>query len=400
MKINEREKPMKRNGLLIITLLSIAGVVAAAPAQAATGEVTWTATAGLGYDSNPYMTPNAPYFDLAQTGNPLVVPNKQSGLFVPLGLGFDYMAASGLEFKYSFDGDLYLASALRNANTYDNDITLGWNMMLGDTDFYAGLLAGYHRKIYFDRDTGLPKVTTVSGTNVSNRYTHFDFGGEMKLKQKIGDTEYNLDSKLAKLSYKDPIVISPLDHLLFELGGSGRFPLGGKSTKLKLGYDFTLRNYDSRPAFNLLGVQSAANGTLVYHYHTLNAQLFRKFDKSFMAFLDYWHTWRLDRALGYNSYTKDRVKLRLRYHFDSDFLVRGSIDYSRKNYPNAFAYDNPVAGMKKYNTLDVSLKAEYENVFSDNGSIWISGDYIKQNSSDLRYAYNQAQVQIGADWKI
>lgn len=395
---------MKRKRLRIITLVWLAAITAI-PAKASAGnleDIVWTATAGIGYDSNVYLTPKASYNDLSQPGNPLIVPNVQSGFFVPLGLGADYTGASGMEFKYRFDGEIYLNSALSNANTYDHNATLGWNSMLGDAELYTGLLAGYHKKVYYDRDTGEAKLTRVSGTNISNRYTHFDVGGEAKLKKEIGDVEYRLDTKLAKLLYNDPIVISPLDHWLFELGGSGRMPLGD-ATKLKLGYDFTLRNYDSRPAFDLQGVQRRANGMLIYHYHTLNAQLFQKFSKNFMAFLDYWHTWRKDRVFGYNSYSKDRVKLRLRYHPERDFLFRGSIDYSRKNYPNAFAYDNPVGGRKTYNKLEGTLKGEYRGLFGgDYGDpdFWIEGKYTKQNSSDLRYAYNRAQIMTGGDWKF
>jgi len=377
---------------------------------AITDGVVWSATAGLGYDSNVYLTPSAPYNDLAQPGNPLIVPSKKSGLFVPLGLGANYTEPSGMEFKYRFDGQIYLNSALSNASTYDNDATLGWNMTLDGAyanwlqgaDFYAGLLAGYHKKIYYDRDTGEAKLTRASGTNVSNRYTHFDFGGEAKLRQQIGSTEYKLDSKLAMLFYNDPIVIAPLDHLLFELDGSVRFPLGGKSTKLKLGYDFTMRDYTDRSARDLQGVQSRANGLLIYYYHTFNAQLLQKAGKHFMVFLDYWHTWRIDGALGYNSYSKNRVKLRLRYHPGRNFLFRGSVGYSRKNYPNAFAFDNPAGGRKTYNQLDASLKVEYEHLFTGYGepTLWLKGNYVKQNSSDLRYVYNQAQAIIGADWQF
>lgn len=393
---------MKYRSLMTALLWAAAVVAAPAPATAGDEGMLWSASAGLGYDSNVYLTPDAPYNDLSQAGNPLIVPNKQSGLFVPLGLGADYSAPSGMAFSYRFDGEIYLNSALRNANTYDNNATLGWNMTLGGADFYAGLLAGYHKKIYYDRDTGEAKLSRVSGTNISNRYTHLDFGGEAKLRQKVGNVEYKLDTKLAMLFYNDPIVMAPLDHMLFELGGSGRFPLGSKSTKLKLGYDFAIRDYSNRSARNTQGVQSRANGLLTYYYHTVNAQLFQKLGRKFYAYLDYWHTWRIDGAVGYNSYSKDRVKLRLRYHLTRNFLLHGSVSYSRKNYPNAFAYDNPAAGKKTYNLTEASLKAEYDHLFSGFGdpSLWIKGDYVKQSSSDLRYAYNQTQAVIGADWQF
>ncbi|HKI62278.1 MAG TPA: hypothetical protein VKA31_08290 [Mariprofundaceae bacterium] len=399
-----------KSNLLKISLLSATLAVAAAPADAAKKAdegLTMTASLGLGYDSNAYLTPKAPYNDLAQPGNPLIVPKVQSGLYIPVGLGAKHLDSSGMEFSYKFASEYYLNSALRNASTYNNDAKLGWHFSLDggppkDSDLYVGFLAGYHKNIYTDRDTGEAKLTRVSGTNISNRYTHFDIGGEAKLKQKVDDVQYELATKLVRLSYNDPIVIAPLDHNLFELGASARFPLGDESTKLKLGYDFAIRDYTNRPARDALGVQSRANPLLTYLYHTAGAQLFHKFSRNFLVFLDYERTYRIDRFVNYNGYTKDKVKLRVRYHVSPDFMLRAKVSYSRTNYPHAFAFDNPAGGQKKYKALKASVKAEYESYLSalSDPVIWAKADYIKQTSTDLRYTYNQDQVMIGSDWKF
>lgn len=397
---------MERKAILKAFLLCLAMGMIAAPAYAAKKNtdriVLTTVGIGVGYDSNVYLAPKAPYFDLAQGVQ--VVPQVKSGLFLPLTLEAEYKEASGMEFKYKFDGKLYPDSALNNASTYDNDATLGWNSTLDSglqgAELYAGFLAGYHKNTYFDHDTGQAKLTVASGTNISNRYTHFDIGGEAKLKHKVDNVEYELLSKLINLMYSDPIVVAPMDHILFELGGSARFPLGDDATKLKLRYDFTMRDFANRPARNALGVQSRANPLLIYYYHTLNVQLFHKFGPHFMAFLDYWRTYRVDSFVKYNSYTKDRIKLRLRYRPSHDFIVRGSVAYSQRKYPNAFAFDVPAGGSKSYKKLDFSLKSEIGSLLPSLGdpALWGKVDYIKQTSTDLRYDYNQAQASIGGDW--
>jgi len=377
--------------------LSWAWAVVPAHAANASGDLAMTATVGLGYDSNVYLTPKAPYVDLAQPGNPYVVPKVQSGLFVPLGFDLKTASGSGTEFHYAFDGNLYVNSALSNASTYDHIATLGWNTALDHGgEFYWGFLGGYHRQIYFDRDTGLAKLSRISGTNISNRYNHFDFGMEAKYQQKVDDVEYKLDSKLVMKNYSDPVVVAPLDHLLFELGGSARFPLGSDATKLKVGYNFRAEKYSSRAARDAAGVQSAANGLLTYYYHTGSIQLFHKFSRNFMTFLDYEGTYRSDNYVSYNNYFKNKVKLRLVGRLSRDVAMRLKVAYSKTSYPHAFAFNTAAGGKKTYKKLYASLQGEYE--LTGASKLWVRANYTNQDSSDLRYVYNQTQAMIGGDW--
>lgn len=386
----------------IVGLLPLVLLWAAAPAHAAangSGDLVMSATVGLGYDNNAYLTPKASYIDLAQPGNPLVVPKVQSGLFVPLGFDVQSLGVSGMEFNYSFDGELYVNSALSNASTYNHKATFGWNSVLDNgAKFYWGVLGGYHRQIYFDRDTGLAKLSRTSGTNISNRYNHFDFGVEAKLQHEMDDVDYRLNTQLVMKNYSDPVVVAPLDHLLFELGGSARFPLGGDTTKLKVGYDFHIEKYTNRSAIDANGVQSKANGLLTYYYHKGTVQLFHKFSRSFMTFLDYEGTYRSDNFVSYNNYFRNKVKLRLLSRVSRQFSLRTKLSYSNTYYPNAFAFNTPAGGRKTYKKFYADLKGEFE---LDNGSkFWLKGNYTKQDSSDLRYVYNRAQVMIGTDWKF
>jgi len=389
--------------VLNIVILSACMSIAIAPAHAAkktTERFFSDFSIGLGYDSNVYLTPKASYIDLGQAGNPLVTPNVQSGLYIPLALEAGYMTTSGITSKYKFDGAFYMNSTLSNANTYNHNITLGKNITFDSgSELYVGLLAGYHKKIYYDRDTGEAKLSRTSGTNISNRYTHFDFGGEAIFQKQINNVKYELNSKLATLVYNDPIVIAPLDHNLLELGVNARFPVFGQTTKLKLGYDFTARDYTNRRARDASGAQRAANALLTYFYHDLNAQLSWKVSNNLKAFLDVQHVYRIDNFVNYNNYTKDKVKFRLRYKLSPDAFLRAKVSYSHRKYPNAFAFDNPIAAKKKYDTLTASLKGEYRISSLGAPALWGKISYLKQDSSDLRYVYNRMKVAAGGSWK-
>lgn len=405
--LSKRSNNMKRKLILTMVQSCMAMGLLAAPVYAANNSADgglWQVQAGvgMGYDSNAYHAPKTPYQDLAQGVQ--VVPNVQSGWFAPITLGAEYKEPTGMAFKYNFAGDVYLNSALQNANSYDNTAKLGWNSVLDSGSegsvLYAGFLAGYHKNIYVDHDTGLAKVTRASGTDISNRYTHFDIGGEVKIKYLSNDVEYKLSSQLVSLMYSDPVVVATMDHVLFGFGGSARFPLGDNATKLKVGYDFAMRNYTNRPARNAQGVQSRANPMLRYYYHTLSGQLYQKFSRNFMAFLDLERTYRVDNFAKYNSYTKDKVKLRVLYRLSHDSKIRGSVAYSQRKYPNAFAFDVPAGGSKDYKKLNVSLKGEVATLFSSLGDpvLWSKVNYMKQTTTDLRYQYNQTEASVGAEW--
>ena len=204
---------MKRRRLCKIAMLSVAVIALAFPAHAATDQPegwTMSASAGLGYDSNVYDSPKTPYFDQALLVPAVVTPNVQSGVFVPLEFDARYLA-DNMEFRYQFDGELYPSSKLSNANSYDHDVTLGWTRALDGwfqgAELYGGLLGGYHRQIYYDRDTGTPKLSINSGTDISNRYTHMDIGGEMRLHKKSDDMEYNLEGKVVNDDDLEPMRI-------------------------------------------------------------------------------------------------------------------------------------------------------------------------------------------------
>ncbi len=399
---------MKRRRLLNMTMMSVVAVALAFPAHAATDQPegwTMSASAGLGYDSNVYDSPKTPYFDQALLVPAVVTPNVQSGVFVPLEFDARYLE-DNMEFRYQFDGELYPSSKLSNANSYDHDVTLGWTRTLDGwfqgAELYGGLLGGYHRQIYYDRDTGTPKLSINSGTDISNRYTHMDIGGEVRVHKKSDDMEYTLEGKVVNLLYDDPVVMAPMDHTLLELGGSVRIPVGSYATKLKGGYKFAMRDYDARHAWNAQGVQSVTNPLLTYYYHTLNAQLFHKFGHSFMMFVDYWRTYRIDSFAKYNNYTKDRAKLRLRYHLSRDLLLRSVFTYTYKKYPNAFVFAIPGNVKKKFTKLGVTLQADYDPHINSMGAptLWMKAHYYRQNSNDPRYTYNKVQAVIGGDWNF
>ncbi len=394
-----KHKNIKKS-IALCALISMTSV----SAYAASNEegLVLKAGAGLGYNSNVYHTPSAAYVDLAQPGNPTVVPNVQSGLFVPMNFDANYQTNSGLEMGYKFDSNFFLGSALKNANTYDHDIKLGKTIGFGQekskTSVYVGIFAGMHKKLYVDRDTGVAKFTRVSNVNISNRYNYKDTGLEAEFKTRMKGIDFVANAATTKLAYDDPIAISSLSHSRNQLGAYVRIPVMGKNVKVKLGYDYMSRDYDKRRARNLSARLVATNDLLSYTYNTLSGQLLWKANKKTLVLLDAEQTKRKDKFVGYNDYTNNKMELRLRYKFDNDAFIRGKLAYSKLDYANAFAFENTAAPKKTAKTTSMSLKAEHKLARWGEPAVWTGFDYKSVVANDLRYNYKLTEMSVGGDW--
>ncbi len=363
------------------------------------------AGAGLGYDSNVYLAHDGSYVDLAQTGSPLVTPEIQSGFFIPANLKGKYRnpLTSRRDFLLSFRsrGNFYLDSNKDNANDYDNKLKLGINFITRqvkkeEDTLYAGGFAGYHKELYIDRDTGLDKTSSITFTDISNRYTYFSYGVEGDYERETGRFKYGVGGKVEKRNYENPVVVSKLDHLYYALLAKVKIRISGP-LKLKGFYKYSVRDYDERPSRDSNGTLLSTNPTRNYSYHTLGTTLRGRVSSTLVAYLDYKLTLRKDDFQGYDDYTKNKIGVRAIYDDGDRFRSRLSLSYWNRNYDKAFAFDNPAGGKKDYDGYRIKGKGEYS--FHENWSAWVEGKYQVEDSTDLRYDYDRYQAMAGVQWK-
>jgi len=368
--------------------------------------ITMTAKAGVGYDTNVFRSPDITYVDLSKPGNPIVVPNVQSGVLIPL--GFDARYTSDLFIAtYRFDGDLYTNRSLSNADIYNHKFDIGRKFKtpaqwLGVDDFYAGFTLKYHQQTYVDRDTGLDFVTSASGTDVSNRFDYLGLGTKVRLKKRTDLAIFHAKFSFERRFYSDPIVISAWDHNYFVIGGDARFPIWDR-TSLKLGYTFSIRDFSERPSHSANGALTRANPTVTYYYHSPAITLKHRFSKALVTFFSYERTYRQDTFVGYNDYTRDKLKLRAIFKPSKDVNLRLAASYRKRDYDNAFAFDNPVTGIgsKTFNIYTANARGEFKLGFlpSKHWALWGEVDYRNQASGDTRYDYKRTQVMGGVKWE-
>lgn len=366
-------------------------------------KVTVEASAGLGYDSNIYQTPGESYIDYSQTGNPLVVPEVQTGFFIPVKGKISYAtqpsAKLDLIAEYLLRGQIYPSED--NGNEYTNKISAGGKYLFKrkgsrKSSLYAGLFFGNHKEVYVDHDTGLEKTTTTTSTDISDRYVYNNIGLESEYKKSMGRHGLDVSFKWETRDYEDELVVSQLDHQYISLGGSYDYDIN-KSLKFYAGYTYANRDYDERKANNLDGSLNATV-TREYVYHILEASLRHRLNKELVMYYDLKHSIREDQYVGYHDYSRNDVSVRALYEPLPKLSLRGKVTYWKRDYDNAYAFDNPAMEQKEYDGLSFSFKGEYE--LRPQMSVLGELKYNDRNSTDTRYDYDGYQLVATVEYKF
>ncbi|HSM99337.1 MAG TPA: hypothetical protein VLS47_10025 [Gallionella sp.] len=395
------------NKILFFIIAMIVPSVAFAAITPPTGQggIAWSISTGLGYDSNVYHAPRATYTDYAAVpvgSNPTVVPQKKSGYFIPYEMKAELAKKPERDNRLlgavTADGSFYLGG-FSNANDYNVRLLAGPEFVLGregksENTLYVGALIGKHKQVYFDHDSGLDKATTLSGTDISNRYSYMSTGFEAKYKHRTGKVDFGFVGQYINYDYEDPVVVSQQDHAYSRLGADVSLPIATQ-IKLDLSLDHTVRDYSDRHTHDAMGVYSSTNPLLLYTYNAFGATLRNRISPDWLLYLDYDHTQRADAYVGYNDYKENRYGARLLYE-QGRFKSRLALHHWGRDYPNGFAFDVAGQGAKTYSGNDLKFKAELEQ--TKNSSFWAELVYKSQNSTDLRYDFVGSQIAAGMSW--
>ena len=391
--------------LIAATLMSV-NVSAATTPEAEPGDVRWSIATGLGYDSNVYRAPRAPYIDYAALligSNPTVTPQKKSGFFVPFALKAETAKHSSQDTRLTGSatatGSFYTQAELRNANDYNVRLQAGPEFILAragksENTLYIGGLLGKHKQVYVDHDSGLGKTTTLSRTDISNRYNYMSMGGEAKYKHRTGKIDFGFIGQYVNYDYEDPLVVSQQDHTYYRLGGDISLPIVSQ-VKLDLSLDHSVRDYSKRHSHDALGVYKSAYPLLRYTYNAVGVTLRDRISPAWLLYLDYDLSRRTDAYVGYNDYRESRYGARILFE-QGRFKSRLALHHWGRDYPNGFAFDVAGQGAKTYSGNDLKLKAEWEQ--SKTISYWTDLVYKAQRTTDLRYDFVGSQIMAGISW--
>ncbi len=396
---------MRNNQLAVpVVCLALASPMVAIAADSEKSAWSLAVETGLGYDSNAYLAPSDPYVDYAPATPQLVTPVKHSGVFIPLGLDADYngrgKSKSGLIGSYSFSGSYYPGAETENANEYNHMLKGGMEFLLRQRGRREDTVSitpyfGVHDKTYFNRDTGDQMVSNV-GTDLSDRYSYNVTGLKAELKHDTSRLPHSLHVEAARRDYVEPssTAFDSYDHDYFRAGGDVEFSIA-KPTKLVVSYDYYTRNFDEWKARDLSG-NSVPGTAREYVYNQLGASLRQKINNDFAVYLDYDVTDRKDKYVGYNDYIKHSYGLRAIYDKEN-IRIKGKAVWWKRDYDNAFAFDNPTQDDMSYKSAEYSLKGDYG--LNKHHGLWAELKSVDQQSTDLRYEYDRQRFMAGWRWE-
>ena len=365
------------------------------------GEFNLLVTAAYGEDDNVNRTPAAPYVDLSDPGQPLVVPEPVAGTYVPMNLLAEYVVHnedSDFLVGFELDGDYYPYDELAN-DEETRRLHMGVNLVLGEREnrrrtLESAFFVTEHFQLNFDTDDGIDR--DINGFDISTRFMYKSAGVEGEFGHQLGDWRWGFDMLLERREYETPPILMNLDNELAFLKVGVGYELNDK-TELSFGLRSYRRTYDTRLARGLDGVLLSTNSALEYDYQGAEIGMRRRLLKSVDLEFDYLRLNRTDGFVGYNDYIQDVVGLRAVYRPNARFLLSLGATSRVYEYANAFAFDEPLAGSKELEDMGGELYTEFN--LKKGWSLSARVATTDVTSTDARAEYSRMQTMFGVTWR-
>ena len=363
------------------------------------------AESGLGYDSNPFLTPSQSYLDQSIAAPVILYPKVNGGMFVPLFLRADYEYRWTRKVRLLADvkasGKYFTDSALSDANEYKTQLRAGirfrFNKYKRETNrIDLRMFIGNVYEIYVDHDDAQPKISG-SGLDISNRYKYKKVGTELAYKYDFKKWDFLLRGRYEYRDYETPEawlvsgIYAPLDH------GYSRVKLesGHQFTKaFHLGayYEFRMRNYTDRKSYQIdpdgVGISFKGPNGVTYIYNDLKLFGEYKFTDAYTMKLKYLLTARQDDNQGYSDYLYHRISWINRYKFTKKISTALKLNYYVYDYENAYAF-NKSTSLEKLEAEGYRAYLNTKYKFARHWSANLDLHYRDEKSTDKRYEYEE-----------
>ncbi|MGI9205002.1 MAG: hypothetical protein ACR2Q3_13390 [Woeseiaceae bacterium] len=356
---------------------------------------------GAGMDSNVFRSPDTPYIDLADPAQPLVTPQVQSGLYVPISINARYKVNSleneGFFGSYRFGGRFYQDTNLKNGDEYLHEIGFGSEYHRktenGETRVFSAFKIAQHKENYYDPDNGLER--DIGGVDISDRLSYLRYGPEFWLRKRFGGITLGGRVTGQLWNYSDIEIAPEYDHEFWSVGLNGQYKFTSTSL-LRITTKYYTRRYSDRPAFELDGTQLIGNESIRYDYLEAGVEARQRITNSMWFGVGYTRTDREDRYVGYNNYIRDGYRASFHLQVGQRFDLEASGVFYIYNYENAFAFHEPTAGRK---TLETAT-GRVVGTFRMTESLDIVAEYALREtaSNDTRIQYDRNQYLLAVRW--
>jgi len=360
------------------------------------------ARVGYGNDSNVFRSPDQPYIDFSDAAQPIVVPVVQSGAFVPVNLSAKYIV-NGLPFEgfygaYRLAGRYYPDEEFLNANEFSHQLSFGSDYRrkkeLRERRVHSAFTVAQHDEIYYDPDDGSTRA--VNGTFVDDRMNYLRYGPELSARQAGEKISFGLKIKGQLWNYDRIDELPEYDHEYFMASVFGQYKFTHTSL-LRISADYYSRRFGDRPSFDVDGSQSINNPNIRYDYIALGLRARQRITDNMWFGFDVERTQRTDQYVGYNDYTRDSFGFEFHWSPGSRFDFEASGEYWLYDFPNAFAFHDPVAGSKTQESLLAEIEASYR--ITRHLSLVVEARLKETVSNDIRIQYERTQYLLGVRWE-
>ena len=156
------------------------------------------------------------------------------------------------------------------------------------------------------------------------------------------------------------------------------------------------RRYNSRPSFDLNGNQLITNPAVRYDYLEYGLTARQRLTDDIWFGFSFEMMDREDRYVGYNDFSRNSYNFE--FHWDAgrrfDFEIGAT--YRDYDYPNAFAFHEPIAGPKTLETLDAEVLGTWR--LTRRFSLIADVDYRETASTDTRIEYDRMRYSLSLIW--
>lgn len=360
------------------------------------------ARVGIGSDDNIFRAPSGPYIDFADPALPIVTPEVIAGTFVPVDFIASY-SVNSLKWEnffgaYRLLGRFYDGDTENNADEFVHELRFGseYDRREGDRRrrVYTAFTIAQHDEVYTDPDTGNPR--TAAGVEIDNRMNYRRYGPEISVLQGFGKFSFGLRMKGQLWDYEDAVVVPEYDHEYFLFGGSAQYKFAASSL-LRFTVEKSSRRYSNRPSYNLNGNQLVTNPALRYDYLEFGVLARQRITDDIWFGFGYELMDRQDRYVGYNDFTRDAYNFEFNWAPGRRFDLELNAYYRNYDYPNAFAFNNPVAGPKTLESIDGEFLATWR--ITQRLKLVAQIEYRETASTDTRIEYDRTRYSLGVLWE-
>ena len=357
---------------------------------------------GFGSDNNVFRAPNQPYIDFSDPDIPVIVPEAMSGAFMPVDLRAKY-SINSLKWEsffgeYRLSGRYYQDKEQDAANEFSHEFRFGSEFDRAEenrkTRVYSAFTIAQHDETYYDPDDGTPR--TSSGELIDDRMNYVRFGPQLSLLTGFERISFGLRIKGQLWNYEKTDLVPEYDHEYLLFGGNLQYKFAPGSL-LRLTVDKSSRRYSDRPSFNLNGQQLITNPDLRYDYLEIGILARQRITENMWFGFSYENTQRTDRYVGYNDYSRDSYGFEFHWSPGRRFDLEANGNYRIYDYPNAFAFHNPAAGLKTFESVDSELMTSYR--MTKHLSLVLDVEYRETASTDARISYDRIRFSIGVVWQ-